>query len=396
MKQLYYDLNGESWYHTYQGKDKIYLGKYFSVPYRDTHPENYQSFPFNVKDSKAGPLVGILASPKKEGFIGNIGLFKRLQLSLAKKGGNSIVFTPEQLTDDGMEGYCFLPAHRSWIKIKAPLPDIIYNRLYSLEDEEDHLERVKNLADLYQIPIFNPRYFDKWELYLQVKSHEDLVEHLPRTELFTEKTLEEMLFTFGAVYVKKRKSKKGLGLSYIYSNGNSFILKTTSAKTYLFPSINKLVQYFLKEDKLQSYIVQEAISTLPFEGKKFDYRILAHAKDRDFSITGIGVRVANTQQVTTHVPAGGRIAALEELPIELDVPALSSLINQCGKHLSTFYDNLSEFSADIGVTAEGKHYLYELNAKPMDFDETAIKQSSTEKLTDLFIEKTNKIKDFSV
>jgi hypothetical protein len=164
----------------------------------------------------------------------------------------------------------------------------------------------------------------------------------------------------------------------------------------LFPSIKKLVQYFLIEDKLQSYIVQEAISSLPYEGKKFDYRILAHAKDKDFHITGIGVRVANTQQVTTHVPAGGRIATLEELPIELDVPAVSSLINQCGKHLSTFYDNLSEFSADIGVTAEGKQYLYELNAKPMDFDEPAIKQSSTEKLTDLFIEKTNKIKDFSI
>lgn len=396
MKQIYYDLNEKSWYHTYQGKEKIYLGKYFSVPYRDTHSEEYQSFPFHMEDSKAGPLVGILASPKKEGFVGNIGLFKRLQLTLAKKGGNSIVFTPQQLTDDGMEGFCFLPAHRNWIKIKAPLPDIIYNRLYSIEDEENHLEQVKNLADLYQIPIFNPRFFDKWELYLQLKSHEDLVDHLPRTELLSEKTLEEMLVIFGAVYIKKRKSKKGIGLSYIYTNGHSFILKTTSAKTYLFPSIKKLIQYFLKDDKMQSYIVQEAISTLLFEGKKFDYRILAHAKDREFTITGIGVRVANTQQVTTHVPAGGRIATLEELPIELNLPAVSNLINQSGKHLSTFYDNLSEFTADIGVTEEGKYYLYELNAKPMDFDEPAIKEASTEKLTDLFMEKTNKIKDYSV
>lgn len=398
MKQLFYDLYGESWYHLNQGKEKIFLGKYFTVPYRESHPKSYQSFYFHIDECKAGPLVGILASPNKEGFIGNIGLFKRLQLSLARKGGNSIVFTPDQLSEDGMEGFCFLPAHRNWIKMKAPLPDIIYNRLYSHEDEADQLEQVQNLADLYRIPIFNPSFFDKWELYLQLKSHEEIGRHLPRTALLSEGNLAEFLTKYGAVYIKKRKSKKGIGLAYIYSNGHSYILKTTSAKTFLFPSIIKVVQYFGNTESLHSYIVQEAIATLPYEGKKFDYRILAHAKGLSigFDVTGIGVRVANTQQVTTHVPSGGSIVSLEDLPFELDVPSVRNLINLCGKHLSTFYENLGEFSADIGMTPEGKLFLFELNAKPMDFDEPAIKEASTEKLTDLFIEKANKIKDFSV
>lgn len=396
MKQLYYDLSGESWFHTHQGKEKIYLGKYFTVPYKETQPNNYLSFPFQMEDSKAGPLVGILASPKKEGFIGNIGLFKRLQLALARKGGNSIVFTPGKLSEDGMEGFCFLPAHRNWIKMKAPLPDVIYNRLYSHEDEDAYLGKVQNLCDLYHIPVINPRFFDKWELYLQLNSHEELSWHLPKTALLSEESLAEFLVTFGAVYIKKRKSKKGIGISCVYSNGHSYTLKTTSAKTYLFPSIKKLVQYFSNGESLQSYIVQEAIATIPFQGRKFDYRILAHAKGRSFDITGIGVRVAKNQQVTTHVPQGGSIAALEDLPFELDIITIQKLIHLSGKHLSSFYDNLSEFSADIGVASDGKLVLFELNAKPMDFDEPAIKEASVENLTDLFIGKSNKIKDYSI
>lgn len=393
MKQLYYDLKGKSWYHTNQGKEKIFLGKFFSVPHKESHPREYQSFHFQVEENKAGPLVGIMASPKKEGFIGNIGLFKRLQLSLARKGGNSIVFTPDQLSDDGMDGFCFLPAHRNWIKMKAPLPDIIYNRLISHEDEVKHLEKVHNLADLYDIPIFNPCFFDKWELYLQLKSHQELAPFLPRTSLMNEENLAEFLQTYKEVYIKKRKSKKGIGLSCISNNGHSYILKTTSTKTLLFPSIKKLYQYFCKDGPVHSYIIQEAIATLPFEGRKFDYRILAHANERDFDTTGIGVRVATKQQVTTHVPAGGSIVSLEDLPFELDVPAIRKLINLCGKHLSTFYDNLGEFSADIGVTPDGKLFLFELNAKPMDFDEPEIKTASIEKLTDLFIAKSNKKKE---
>ncbi|WP_078381581.1 YheC/YheD family endospore coat-associated protein [Sutcliffiella halmapala] len=397
MKQLYYDLNKQSWYHNSPNvEENVSLGKYYSVPYKDTHPTDYQPFSFLFDDNKAGPLIGILASPKQEGFIGNIGLFKRIQRSLHQTGGISVVFTPDKLTENGINGYCYLPTHNHWIKMNAPLPDLIYNRLYSYEDEEKHLEHVQNLADLYHIPLFNPQFFDKWELYLQLKSHEELAAHLPHTALLTEEALEEFLFNYPAVYVKKRKSTKGNGVSLIVRNGYTFLLKTTSTKTILFPTIKKLAQYFNKEGTLPSYIVQEAIPTIPFDGKKFDYRILAHLKQKHFVVTGIGVRVAHTQQVTTHVPAGGVIANVDDLPHSIDLTKIERLIKQCGKQLLTFYDALGEFSADLGVTQDGNYYLFELNAKPMDFDEPTIKKASIDRLTNLFYEQTmNQIKDFT-
>ncbi|WP_223700823.1 YheC/YheD family endospore coat-associated protein [Sutcliffiella deserti] len=392
MKQLYYDLKKNSWYHTYASiEEQISLGRYFIVPYKDYHAKDYLSFPYFLHENKAGPLIGILASPKKEGFIGNIGLFKRIQKALHQTGGNSIVFTPNQLSDNGVSGFCYLPNHDHWIKMEAPLPDIIYNRLYTFEDEDKYLEPIQNIASLYQIPVLNPCFFDKWELYLQLRNHEKLTSHLPDTALLNEEVLEEFLTKYNTVYVKKRKSNKGNGIAFIRRNGHTFLLKTTSTKTLLFPNINKLTQYFKKQGPLFSFIVQEAISTVPLHGKKFDYRILSHRKNNRFSITGVGVRVANTQQVTTHVPSGGAIASLEDTPIPLDTSKLEQMIKQCGIQLQSFYETIGEFSADIGVTNEGNYYIFELNAKPMDFDEPSIKRTSTKALIELFYEMTNHI-----
>ncbi len=389
MKELYYELASQTWYQNFDEEEKVTFGKYYSVPYKKEHTAKHLALPFLLKDYKVGPLVGILASPKREGFVGNIGLFKRIQKSLQQHGGLSVVVTPKHLTENGINGFCYLPQHDHWIKMQTPLPDILYNRLSRYEDEKLFLNQTEKLTSLYHIPVFNPHFFDKWELYLQLQDNEKLIPHLPKTGLLSEETLSEYLSTYPAVYIKQRKSKKGKGIYLIIRNGNTYLMRTTSTTTVLFPSISKLARFLQKEERLDSYIIQEAISTLPMKGKKFDYRILAHANQNRFTITGVGVRLAKKQQVTTHVPSGGVIVSPDELPVKTDHETIDQLINQCGKQLSAFYDDIGEFSADVGVTREGKLYIFELNAKPMDFDEPPIKQQAAENITRVFYERTN-------
>lgn len=389
MTELYYELASKTWYQNFDEEEKVTLGKCFSVPYKKEHTAKHLSLPFLLKDSKAGPLVGILASPKKDGFVGNIGLFKRIQKKLQRHGGLSIVVTPKHLTENGISGFCYLPQHDHWVSMQTPLPDIIYNRLSRYEDENLFLDTTEKLASLYHIPVFNPHFFDKWELYLQLQDNEKLIPHLPKTGLLSEDNLANFLSTYPAVYIKKRKSKKGKGIYLIIRNGNTFLMRTTSTSTVLFPSISKLARFLQKDEGLDSYIIQEAISTLPMKGKKFDYRILAHANKNRFSITGVGVRLAKKQQVTTHVPSGGVIVSTEDLPVSTDHETMAQLINHCGKQLVSYYDDIGEFSADVGLTRDGKLYIFELNAKPMDFDEPAIKQQAAENITKVFYERTN-------
>jgi hypothetical protein len=391
MRELYYDVTKQAWYQTETPDEKLLLGKFFSVPYRakPDQAKNHLSFSFQINENKAGPVVGILASPQNEGFTGNIALFKRIQRMMMKHGGLSIVFTPNLITEEGLSGFCFLPKYDQWIRITAPLPDIIYNRLSNHSDEKEFLEQTRNLTALYQIPVFNPQFFDKWELYLQLRDHEKLAPHLPKTALLSIEELEDYLASYPAVYIKKRQSHKGKGIYLIIRNGHTFLMRTTSTSTFLFPSISKLARFLQKEDPLHAYIIQEAIPTIRMAGKKFDYRVLAHPNNNRFVLTGIGVRMAKKQQVTTHVPKGGVVVSVEDLPIKTDHAILKTIVECCGRQLVDFYDDVGEFSADIGVTQEGKYYIFELNAKPMDFDEPEIKQQAAENLVKVFYERTN-------
>ncbi|QFT88239.1 Endospore coat-associated protein YheD [Bacillus sp. THAF10] len=389
MIELHYEPSSRSWYQMFDDVNMVMLGKHYAVPYRAVHTKKHISFSFLANDRKAGPLIGILASPKNKGFIGNIPLFKRIQVALQKKGGLSVVFTPDQLTEDGLRGYCYLPKEDQWVKIHTPIPDIIYNRLSRYRDEKLLIDETEKITSIYSIPIINPGFFDKWELYLQLKDNDQLLPHLPKTTLLSVEGLEEYLALYPSVYIKKRRSHKGKGVYLITRNGDALLMKTTSTTTVLFPSIQKLILYFYKKSGVKDYIIQEAIPTLGMKGKKFDYRILAHASKKRFTVTGVGVRMAKKQQVTTHVPAGGVVISTEDLPMKTDQEIIEKLVSQCGKQLIAFYDDIGEFSADVGVTPDGKYYIFELNAKPMDFDEAPIKKHAAERITRVFYERTN-------
>lgn len=58
---------------------------------------------------------------------------------------------------------------------------------------------------------------------------------------------------------------------------------------------------------MKTYIAQEEIHSAEYEGTRFDFRILAHANQEEYILTGVGVRLSQKQDVTTHIPSGGRL-----------------------------------------------------------------------------------------
>ncbi|MCB6745831.1 YheC/YheD family protein, partial [Anaerostipes hadrus] len=63
---------------------------------------------------------------------------------------------------------------------------------------------------------------------------------------------------------------------------------------------------------------------------------------------------------------------------------IAPVISACGNALAESYGFFGEFTADIAPGNEGGFYLFELNAKPMSFDEPEIEAAKTRKLADLF------------
>ena len=85
----------------------------------------------------------------------------------------------------------WIPASKGWKRRCVPLPDVIYDRTWGLDDpgrerhtEGDRLQRLEEMG----IPHFNPDYGDKLQVYRLLSSVAGVAGHLPRPVLSPPKT----------------------------------------------------------------------------------------------------------------------------------------------------------------------------------------------------------------
>jgi hypothetical protein len=112
--------------------------------------------------------------------------------------------------------------------------------------------------------------------------------------------------------------------------------------------------------------------------------LVHRSSNKNFKISGIGVRQSQGQEVTTHVPAGGKIVPFSDLPYQEDKQELQRLAILVGSSLLTFYRNIGEFSMDVGKSENGDLFIFEVNSKPMVFDEDSIRKDGLNHLIQLF------------
>ncbi|WLR42801.1 hypothetical protein LC087_00725 [Bacillus carboniphilus] len=69
----------------------------------------------------------------------------------------------------------------------------------------------------------------------------------------------------------------------------------------------------------------------------------------------------------------------------MDVDQLHDLVNEIGHCLSSQLGKVGEFSLDLGITEEDQFVLFEINSKPMKFDEKPIEKARINALAELFL-----------
>jgi glutathione synthase/RimK-type ligase-like ATP-grasp enzyme len=386
MTIIYYNQKKRQWFH--QDKEHTYTFGY-------QHPLSFSNelptFSFHVKEQrgKIGPLVGIMISKssipallkRKKQYI------ELIAASLQEAGSIGIVLPFNSIYEQFVQGYVFVRGLGQWIPVTAPLPDVFYNRIKSrLEEKTDEFQRIISFLDHLRIPFFNRSFFTKWELYESLQKNDKLRPHLPDTaQVHDTDDIQKMLRTYGSVYVKPNEGAKGKGLFRLTSSPlqTHIIYEQINARKTL-TSLDELTPLFLST----SYIVQQAIDPDTWEGNRYDLRILVHYQHGAYAISGIGVRLAQAQQLTTHVPNGGTLLPYSEVKHRIDEDLLCDLIAECGKEMSKHFGFIGEFSADIGLSKDGQLYVYELNAKPMIFDEPDIQRHGAKQLISLFDELT--------
>jgi hypothetical protein len=355
---------------------------------------------FNTSKPILGPLVGILtAQGSRHPFAGAKSNFIDIIRTGKRKGAIVFVFTPQSVDwkKEQIEGYLYHQEQRIWKKVMFPIPNVVYNRISTrnFEDEPESQRCIDRLQIFSGVTLFNPHFFNKEELFRILEGTPNIAKHLPKTTpLRSDKDLQDMLQSYMHVYLKPTQGKAGAGIIKVSYDPNDkkyrlYVQKKQLSKPKQTKSLSKLWAAARKHFISSPYIVQQGVSLAQINQCPFDCRTLVQkSKQGDWQVTGVGIRVAGANRITTHVPRGGRIEApntvlgqIFPLPkakeIQNNVKELALLIAQ---DLDRHYSHLGEMSMDIGIDKDGELWFFEANSKPMKFDEPNIRQKSLENI----------------
>lgn len=347
------------------------------------------------------PLIGILAADDRHPFRGNPFNFAALIRTARSRGYEMVVITPTSLRERKQTVTCFRLLNQRgrprWQQTTVQKPSVFYNRLpdRTYERRADVQNILKQLQKEPQIDLFNPRFFDKWRLYQMVRQSTHLATLLPETLSLTERdALQMMLERHKALVAKPIHGKAGIGMMRLTQSPSGYQLQYQNEKqkkTFQLHKITTLWKTIQTLKGRQDYLLQQSIPLAHYDGRPFDLRALLQ-KDRQghWGITGIGVRVAGPQALSTHVPMGGRIASLSLVlnqTFGLHQKQIRAKIADTTLKLARYIDQheeglLGEMSMDLGIEENGKLWFFEANAKPMKFDEPSIRRRSLQNIVD--------------
>ncbi|WP_051405063.1 YheC/YheD family endospore coat-associated protein [Bacillus cihuensis] len=389
--KLYYDLTNQLWKHRSSGQ-KAYFGQDLrEIPFSEEVPLPSFSVQTKLEHGNRILTVGIMTCQNKKndfGIAGNLPLFYDLHQELLKHGIFSFIFTAEDALTNTRRGLVYSVEYGKWMKVSVPKPCVIYNRIpFRSFEETSTFQSLLNDFKARNIAIFNPGFFHKYDMFEALAKSPDLSRFLPETILLSSsQVLKDFLEHHREIYIKPGKGNRGYGIAALsLTNTSELIVKKTNG-TETYPAFDHF--WKSESDRLlrKKYIAQRAIKPKKIRGHRFDYRILVHYQNGVHLVTGKAVRLSQSQEVTTHIPKGGKLYPYNRLQsAELD-EQFKTIAEQCGIILSKAFGFFGEFSIDIGEDLNGNLFIYEVNTKPMQFDEPEIERARHKHLRQIFRE----------
>ncbi|USG64458.1 YheC/YheD family protein [Brevibacillus ruminantium] len=345
---------------------------------------------------KLGPIIGILTVARGQQFLGNRENFKDIALAGKKLGALVYVFTPNGIDwkKKVVRGYLYDEQQNQWLETMLPIPHVVYNRIPSRKAEKrsDVQETLNQFDNLQNVTLFNRCFFEKHKLFHTLRAYSEVTPFLPDTlKLDTFNKFRQFCSQFRFVYLKPVLGKAGEGIMRLEYKKNSWVvlrLKEQKTVTRKFSTLDGAWKYVKEHIRNKPYIMQQGIHRAKYLGKPFDVRALVQKNGQgEWVVTGIGIRRSGSQNITTHVPRGGSIHSLETVLQEIfsdEAEKLEAKIKETAltiaNALNQTIPGLAEMSMDLGLTKEGKLWLFEANAKPEKFDEPSIRRISLSNL----------------
>lgn len=339
-----------------------------------------------------GPIVGIMTVGDGISFKGNRENFKDIIHSGKRLGALVYVFTPGGIDWEKkqIQGFLYDEEHDRWLESVMPFPHVVYNRVPTRKSETriEVKHTLDLLSELENVTLFNRHFFNKHTLFQILEKNPEIRQYLPETMALSNYTqFRSFAMQHPFVYLKPTLGKAGKGIMRVERRQQRWRLRRVYEQKSIVSQFQRLDDLWRKvkqKTRGHRYILQQGIELAHYKRRPFDVRVLIQKNGSgEWGITGVGIRRAGANSITTHVPRGGSILPTDKVlqaifkeradevyqHIEQTALAIARILND-------EIDDLAEMSMDLGLTAEGKLWFFEANAKPEKFDEPTIRRSS--------------------
>lgn len=359
---------------------------------------------FTLHERAPKPALAILTvKDSSRVFRGNLDNFLDLIKTGERYGLDVYVVTTKDfsISSSEMYGYRFHPGANKWSRELVPSPQVVYNRIpyRKMEMIPEVQQTIQACKRSTSIHLFNPSFFNKWTLFSWLNSAKESKPYMPDTLQMNEVSdLSQLLQKHAVLYLKPVKGKAGKGIMRIdrvpaKNNAVQYRLSRQDEKKMVYSYHSSTDEIWKEWDRLrgdQDYIAQQGIALTRFNERAYDLRALIQKTAKgEWSVSGIGARVAGKASITTHVPRGGSIDEPQKLLTHVfGAKEAKNIIKRVRKAVITLATQiekssgnpLGEMSMDIGVDTAGHIWFFEANSKPMKFDEPRIRQKSLERI----------------
>ncbi|MGA8944105.1 MAG: YheC/YheD family protein [Thermoactinomyces sp.] len=343
---------------------------------------------------RLGPIFGILINAHPQEHLAQpFGLMTRFlnECTAAgeSKGIRIAVFTPEHLDLKRNETTVWIKQKKKWRSTKYPLPDVIYNRITSrrVEQQEALQRKLSLIKNLYNIPLFNERFLDKYQVYQILDKNEHIRNKLPKTCLFRDKNSISLFKQYPTVYLKPTNGSLGSGIIKMTRTREGWIYQASTPVGTIRRTLKsnyRMIQFLQQKIGKKPYIVQQGLNLMKFENRPVDFRILVQKrKEGIWKITSAVARIANSQHIVSNLARGGTIRkagdVLKELPYA-HKPSLAKMRMTALEIAKAFEQSaeghFAELGIDLAIDTLGKIWLIEINSKPSKTDDTVVNPTS--------------------
>ncbi|RBW69349.1 YheC/YheD family protein [Bacillus taeanensis] len=338
------------------------------------------TFDHTTNHFEIGPIIAVLTTMKTdldEPFGTLTSFYQEMARCCMKEHILFYLFSLKHVNNEFIYGYRW--QHHKWGASQLPIPHAIYNRIHSRKlESSSSVQAFFQNCEEKEIPYFNNRFLNKWEVHQALLMYEELTPYLPESLLYEKiGDLENMMKKYNSIFAKPINGSLGKRILRIQKNNGCYSVDYSS-NGHEFPnefqSLHSLKNALSQIIKKRHFLLQQGIPLLHFRKRPVDFRILCNKNQLgEWKVTSGVARVSQEQKFVSNIAQGGEIYSINEVLSEKfndqTVKSIKRLLLELALEISKRIDqemtgSFGEFGIDLTIDESGQPWLLEVNSKP--------------------------------